>query len=1273
MLLLAASVSAAGEAPDDRTGWWPPFVPRQDWIARPATPAAGEQLVLDRPLLAGLSGFRQDWDRSIMLAENGAMRTIDKGEYGKGLAADWSSKRPGAIAFDAVHRSLLVRFPEAAAKLAEALAKNEIVRLELVLPFAGTEIHPPNYQDPPALSFLGSLWVDRKPRWSAVAYALRRSWTPDPASGPTYNAFLNGRGWWAQFGAASREHDHFPVPFGPAEVSSAVPEGRLDVTGILTDKTFGETVGERLRVLADCGFIVRKTEVYDASFWPGGYEWGTATGGRAILIKTPKLVATLKPSGGIEVRLPPGLSAASQASQWKGARTAFLPDEAQIAGFIKRYAFQKAAWMDDGVWKRVQELYALGGGSARMNDTSFPTSVADYHAWLDGILGTAPRTYCCYDIPQNFTLMRRYWDTLPEPVRENMRLNYWAWLLPDREHAGMAHGCVGGNEARAYYDRTRDWRGNFSVYRTYCWTMGPQDFNMWCVLATHCGGWLLDSPRMRADATSGIDRFLLRTWSWADGSSQETVDHYYWAISIASQKALADFAATWPDRMMGRSILARTMTDMIGVYHPNLKRFTATSDRTCPAYTCIIQDGLQSVMHTVDPAGAMLDTDARKVENGVPTIGHDFAPRKVAVQTLHGPWGSSWFGNLVANRKWPYTARANHWGGSFVVSFQASDYGLASKDNRSGNDFGTVPFIAHWRREPRVARSYRDVATLLGRYGVNRTNLLSAGGGHLTGPQAGTTQCFQHRSRAFILGHACKSLQGGSKKEPPASVASTQFTFGLLAFAAKPKLRIDGREVGTLPASASLGQRIVIHDGVSYCAILPLLATDLGRDLEVEIVGDCAPMKMQGGGTLAEYLRIDIFNHRGSSRLDLSRADQGVVVAGIQMGSAETFKSVEDFESALASNPAKASIDPRSLAVQAVWKGADGTMELEWLPGSENQLKRRVVDGQPVTLPKETERECDLMIQGGGTLTKNGATLVLGKSQGLLIADPVGRCYEGWNGLPHPVPFAMTVPGGAAASDGLVSTCRVFMDLKNNRVEVDAVVPERNGARSMVVTGLSAGATVVVNGRTVKVSPGAIPLATPPLDPGEGASDEASAGHRRNGLPAAGGQTAAKNDPGPEARDHAGVKDAEPAGIVTVSAEAERKWNRRLFLRVREALAGRERKPNFTSAMIRSKVVIQSMDEQGRMSIGVEGSGSVSQAWDTLKPGELKEIALSMVRPDSASDSALAAFFCLVVGDRRAADKHLGTAGAAAAEVVADTGGPPGATEIGKKEAAVGK
>jgi hypothetical protein len=133
---------------------------------------------------------------------------------------------------------------------------------------------------------------------------LRRPRQADTALGPTYNAAVNGAVYWKRFGASDTTEDRFPAQLGRAEVSSYQPGGRMDVTEVLTDATYGKTTAEGLRVLADCGFIVSKLEVYDARFYNGAYEFTIGTGPRAILIKSPQLVVTFKPGKAEKSDLP---------------------------------------------------------------------------------------------------------------------------------------------------------------------------------------------------------------------------------------------------------------------------------------------------------------------------------------------------------------------------------------------------------------------------------------------------------------------------------------------------------------------------------------------------------------------------------------------------------------------------------------------------------------------------------------------------------------------------------------------------------------------------------------------------------------------------------------------------------------------------------------------------------------------------------------------------------------------------------------------------------
>jgi hypothetical protein len=116
-------------------------------------------------------------------------------------AAVWQAGKPGALAFDALNRSLLVRFPDAAEKIAARLAAGEVVaKVELVLPFRDEELWPPGAPDAVvpdgynARRNWGCIEMYRqiRPQWHAVAWALRRPWTADATSGPTYNAAVAG-------------------------------------------------------------------------------------------------------------------------------------------------------------------------------------------------------------------------------------------------------------------------------------------------------------------------------------------------------------------------------------------------------------------------------------------------------------------------------------------------------------------------------------------------------------------------------------------------------------------------------------------------------------------------------------------------------------------------------------------------------------------------------------------------------------------------------------------------------------------------------------------------------------------------------------------------------------------------------------------------------------------------------------------------------------------------------------------------------------------------
>ena len=89
-----------------------------------------------------------------------------------------------------------------------------------MLDYDGTEIVPEGYI---CRNNLGEKkWRENPPQWHIVAWALRRPWIADKERGPTFNAYLNGIGYWARYGASDTDKDRFLTRFGPSELSHSV-------------------------------------------------------------------------------------------------------------------------------------------------------------------------------------------------------------------------------------------------------------------------------------------------------------------------------------------------------------------------------------------------------------------------------------------------------------------------------------------------------------------------------------------------------------------------------------------------------------------------------------------------------------------------------------------------------------------------------------------------------------------------------------------------------------------------------------------------------------------------------------------------------------------------------------------------------------------------------------------------------------------------------------------------------------------------------------------
>ena len=1046
-------------------------------------------LTFAQPQTAGISGFRALWDTPVVTAEDGVAVTVDLEFNGAHPMALWNpdkragGAKPGALVFDAVHRSLLVRFPDAAVAIAAQVAKGYAVRrVELVLPYRAEEYQTEGYDNPPGMSFLGPMWKNDPPRWHAVAWALRVPWIADAKLGPTFNSSVNGLGYWAKYGAQDTTRDRYPTRFGPAEVSFQHTVGWLDLTALLTKATYGNTLAQRLRQFADCGVLLRKEEVYDARYLYSGYEWGTATGGRGILLHAPKLEVTLEPTDQAPAMgaLPPAADVRDIVCN-KGAQpTAVIPDAEQITALAAKYGFVKPAWMPDWQWARVQEL-----NTCEKQPWDFPNTPAAYNKWVDNLLAMPPRYWVGWGSGDKASQGLRLGAAMPAPVLDNEKLYWWAWLMPDRDISSLVHPYgPGAEKVHGYYERTGDWRGNTNLFRPYCYNISTMNFNHTCPAGSLLGGALIGAENVIADGRNGLENFPLRLWSWYDGTTQESIDHYYFSITLSDQKEFADFGPTPYDRLLGKNILVKSVDELVSAFHPGLRRFISPSGRTTPECIWVTQDGTTHIVNTLSHGGIQHDIGNPDTAN-MPAIGHDAPPERIARQTIEGPWAPEWMANLVDEKPLPFqmTTAYKMWGHYADTPLWRRDYlgrhyGLASQDISEGGE--CVPIMALWKRTEAPATTVQSIGSLLLRYTTNEPNFVDTHQGGIVFPQGGLTATLQHKNKMIV----CTSPDAHN---PVQEIRSLQSTIALFDFEKTPswELYVDEQRVTAYPVHVKAGQRITLKDGVSFLGIIPLPSTDLGRTDEVVITDQTGPIvRGQDGGKIKPALYIHQYNLLSAAplknaALDWQKIDQAYGGFVIEMGDATEYADFAAFQQHLHATKLDTSWDDakKTLAVKYA-SGADTlacTYRPEFAPGAEDIptdqcFPTRTVNGQWPYLAEGILRDSPVTQQGiTGKLEKGGATLLSEYGHmAFLQHEPLSGTFAASNPLPDAQYWALQLPDGVEAqADGRVGLLRLTINPKTNAVTVDygvkpgATTTQMAGA--LLLFGLPAAPAVILN------------------------------------------------------------------------------------------------------------------------------------------------------------------------------------------------------------------
>lgn len=782
----------------------------------------------------------------------------------------------------------------------------------------------------------------------------------------------------------------------------------------------------------------------------------------------------------------------------RGWPTAVMPSADEVRAFAVKHGFRRPQRMPDWQWQRVEQLHRLGGAQ------DYPATLEAYTKWIDDMLARPPRTWDGFQAAEMTQAYFLFGETWPAPVREHWQLYWWAWLMPDRDNKDLVQGYIGGKENQQYIQRTGDWRGNASVYRTYCRAMGTMNFNHWAANGTLLGGAIIGSEAMMTEGRHGLEQWPLRTWCWFDGSTQESIDHYYFSISLKDQKVFADLAPTPFDRMMGRNILAKSVGELASAYHPSLKRFISSSGRTGIAYLLAIQDGTKHIIHTLSREGALTDVGRPNIPGGMPMLGHDALPGMIAQQTLNGPWADEWLANVVDDKPLPFemTASYKQWGAFSQTplwkrSYLGRHYGLATIDVAVGNQ--TVPLMAQWRRDDRPADTTEQVGTLLARFGVNRTEFLDSiwhgeknrNPNGSVGQQGGFIASLQHKNKLLAFTSPYPKLRYSGDRRLPKDITSVQTSIALLDLQPKPtwEIYLDGQRVQDWPVRARFGQRFTIKDGVTFLGIIPLPgATDLGRDEQVVLSDEGELTEMQGGGKLKTSLVLNVYNYRSDTPLDRDRADLDEAWGGftLEITDASEFKDFAAFQQHIASAQVEAHWDAASKVVNANYHSGNDLLEAGFAPGYTGDWDKQIptdqcfpyrrVNGAWPYLSKDVERDTTLaQFSRTGRIEKAGAVLTVEPGRmGCVEFEPISGTFVGYTPLPDATDWRFTVPGGIMIEpDGRVGMLRVTVCPRDNSVIVDHALrpgePIGGLATALRVRGMEK-PTVILNGRETILS-----------------------------------------------------------------------------------------------------------------------------------------------------------------------------------------------------------
>jgi len=950
--------------------------------------------------------------------------------------------------FDGVHRFLLLRFPGCAEAIHQKVREGFQVELARLL------LH---WQKQEFVRVEGYKWRPRflrdkqQPTWHAQAWLLRCPWTDDAGIGPTWNAYINGAGYWRNGGAHCTYHDRFPQPLGDVPLSSGQPEGVIDVTAALASAKFGITLEARLRTLEDCGFLLDKAD-------PARMYRNTAIA--RMWVERPELVVTLRRVGETAKvgELPPpvdvhALARELRAAGGDGVPTSSVPDN--LEELCRPYREQTPG-MPDWMWKRVQEVRAFRSPSYTwLNDVYDGLESGErekFLAALDILLSVPPG----FDVGHlNMDMLMpvvEYGTLLPEVVRYHIREYFAADWTPPYDGPGWAHRFGGRGEMG-----TLNLETNFRA----------------CAVMV---GELLGLPDLVLTGRRGVS-MLNRQRIYHEGVIEERGDSYYLGITMAQLKALSRYSGDPLTRLKASLAIEKVLFEINSTYHPGLRRRVAPISRR-QSYTSVgaplsalilAQDVPRAVLHTLSRKGVLIETDKPAV-HGVPVMGMGSTiPARVA---RLAPWGEEWEANAVDEKPLPFLSVSTDYvrGGIlknpiYNVTYMGRSYALASANSEMGFQW---PVLAAWRRSPKAVERLEELGLMFpwgyanGKLMIRVHPQVGQEGSVVVGLHVNPlVAVLQHRNKMIhVMRSPERAFLADMVKEGLRSLSSRMLVFAWGSPEAQ-ELWVNDARVDSYPASLKHGDVITIYEGESYVGLIPLPATDLGRTQQVAVRFEHPLLYLDS------YL-LDAEEPLGDTEQTwqaLANATAGWI---IELGDAHEYGSFDAFRQHMEEAQLTVRWEAPTRTLHVAYRSGRDALEIgvnttyqrassatqrpvteSWAPVPPARLLAyQRVNGRWPWPDRGIDLDCPLGRMGKAALLRKGGAVLktLEGQMAMLRIEPISGTYEGVNPFIDPQPFELRTPEGVVVrSEGPIGCSRITVRPRENKLWVDYHLPPPQG------------------------------------------------------------------------------------------------------------------------------------------------------------------------------------------------------------------------------------